>query len=242
MLRTTWKTIAFAIIAGFSVTLTTAAGLADDSAVIRIRDSAASSTAAQPAAMNRLPASAGQATSTFSNQPAAVTADAVPADSPQIVLVGGPPTQEYYHDGTVYHTDDYPTDCRVYGDCPKRRWWFRNWLKEIQPPRYGQSPRMKDKLLAPVQCVFGYLIPTGCCGEGCPPFGTYTRVYAYDPYYTNNSDTQLYGAAGYGMPIAVPLAPVVGHQYNHSWGLPASRLTPVSNVAGAATGQLEARY
>ena len=56
-------------------------------------------------------------------------------------------------------------------------------------------------------------------------------VYAVDPNYFDGRDGQLYSAEGYGVPMAVPLAPNVGHTYNYSWGLPASRLTPISNVA-----------
>jgi hypothetical protein len=81
------------------------------------------------------------------------------------------------------------------------------------------------------KCKFGCLFPTGCGGAGCPPFGKYARVYPQDPNYFDQRDGQVYGAAGYGMPIAVPLAPVVGHQYNYSWGTPSSRLTPVSRIA-----------
>jgi hypothetical protein len=81
------------------------------------------------------------------------------------------------------------------------------------------------------KCKFGCLIPTGCGGAGCPPFGKYARVYPQDPSYFDQRDGQIYGAAGYGVPVAVPLAPVVGHTYNYSWGTPASRLTPVSRLA-----------
>lgn len=81
------------------------------------------------------------------------------------------------------------------------------------------------------RCKFGYFIPTGCGGAGCPPLGKYARVYPQDPGYFDQRDGQAWGAAGYGVPIAVPLAPVVGHQYNYSWGIPSSRLTPVSRIA-----------
>ncbi len=89
----------------------------------------------------------------------------------------------------------------------------------------------RDAMLEYFKCKFGYFIPTGCGGAGCPPFGKYARVYPQDPSYFDQRDGQAWGAAGYGVPIAVPLAPVVGHQYNYSWGTPASRLTPVSRIA-----------
>lgn len=80
-------------------------------------------------------------------------------------------------------------------------------------------------------CKFGYFVPTGCGGAGCPPVGHYSRVYAQTPLYHDGRDGELYAAQGYGVPMAVPLAPVVGHTYNYGWGVPSSRLTPVSHVA-----------
>lgn len=80
-------------------------------------------------------------------------------------------------------------------------------------------------------CKFGFLTPTGNGGAGSPFHGKYSRVYPQDVYYFDQRDSQLYAAQGYGVPMAVPLAPTVGHAYNYSWGVPASRLTPISNVA-----------
>jgi len=86
-------------------------------------------------------------------------------------------------------------------------------------------------MLAYFRCKFGYFIPTGNGGAGTPPIGHYSRVYPADPSYFDQRDGQLWGAQGYGTAVAVPLAPVVAHQYNYSWGTPASRLTPVSRIA-----------
>ena len=80
-------------------------------------------------------------------------------------------------------------------------------------------------------CKFGYFIPTGAGGVGVPPFGKYARVYPQDPYYFDQRDGQVWGAQGYGLPMAVPLAPTVGHAYNYSWGTPSARLTPISRPA-----------
>jgi hypothetical protein len=88
-----------------------------------------------------------------------------------------------------------------------------------------------DGFLDYFKCKFGYFFPTGCGGAGCPPIGKYARVYPQNPNYFDQRDGQIWAAQGYGVPIAVPLAPVVGHQYNYSWGTPASRLTPISRVA-----------
>ena len=80
-------------------------------------------------------------------------------------------------------------------------------------------------------CKFGYFIPTGGCGKGLPPFGHYSMVYAVDPQYSDPRDAQVYASQKYGVPVSVPLPPNVHHQYNYSWGVPGSRLTPVSNYA-----------
>lgn len=82
-----------------------------------------------------------------------------------------------------------------------------------------------------LRCKFGYFIPTGGGGKGVPWAGCYSRVYPVDPYYRDARDGQAWAAQGYGIPMAVPLAPVVGHAYDYSWGVPSSRLTPISNPA-----------
>lgn len=77
----------------------------------------------------------------------------------------------------------------------------------------------------------GYFIPRGGAdGRGLPPTGHYHRVYAVDPHHFDQRDGNVYAAQGYGVPIAVPLAPTVHHTYNYSWGIPSSRLTPVGNI------------
>ena len=81
------------------------------------------------------------------------------------------------------------------------------------------------------RCKFGYFIPTGAGGAGAPFCGKYSRVYPQDPHYFDQRDGQAWGAQGYGLPMAVPLAPVVGHTYNYGWGSPSSRLTPISRPA-----------
>lgn len=87
-----------------------------------------------------------------------------------------------------------------------------------------------------MRCKFGYFYPTGNGGTGIPLFGHYARVYPENVNYFDGRDGQVYGAEGYGTPIGVPLAPVVGHTYNYGWGVPSSRLTPVSRPTAPYSG------
>lgn len=86
-------------------------------------------------------------------------------------------------------------------------------------------------------CKFGYFLPSGCCGKGCPPIGHYSMVYPVNPAHFDQRDGQVYAAQGYGGPVSVPLAPVVGHTYNYGWGIPSSRLTPVSHPVSPGQAQ-----
>lgn len=86
-----------------------------------------------------------------------------------------------------------------------------------------------QKKCAWARLKFGYFIPTGNCGSGTPPFGHYSMVYPVNPQHFDARDGQVYAAQGYGGPVSVPLAPVVNHTYNYGWGIPSSRLTPVSH-------------
>ncbi len=86
----------------------------------------------------------------------------------------------------------------------------------------NKNARLADRL-------FGWMIPSGCCGRGCPPVGKYHMTYADQPGYMDPRDGQMYAAQGYGMPMTVPLAPNVNHQYNYSATLPASRVTQIGN-------------
>jgi len=101
----------------------------------------------------------------------------------------------------------------------------------------GYGPSIYDNdcqgnaMLDYFRCKFGYFIPTGGGGRGVPWTGHYARVYPVNPHYSDPRDGQAYAAQGYGIPVSVPLAPVVGHTYDYSWGIPSSRLTPVSHPA-----------
>lgn len=79
-----------------------------------------------------------------------------------------------------------------------------------------------------LHCKLGYFCPQGCCGAGCPILDAYHLAYAVNPEYFDERDGRVYAAQGYGVPMAVPLAPTVNHTYNFGWGIPSSRLTPIS--------------
>lgn len=147
------------------------------------------------------------------SKPAAVT---VRAQSDMVIPAGG--QSEVIMSGT-----DCPNGDCDFGDGFGRRHYKYSWPYRNHDSGYSMVQYFR--------CKFGYFIPTGNGGAGAPLLGTYSRVYPQDPSYFDQRDGQLWAAQGYGVPVAVPLAPVVGHQYNYSWGTPSSRLTPVSRLA-----------
>jgi hypothetical protein len=80
-----------------------------------------------------------------------------------------------------------------------------------------------------LRCKLGYFLHDGAGGVGVMPVGYYSIVYPNNPGYFDGRDGQVYAAHGYGGPISVPLAPVVRQTYNYGWGIPSSRLTPISH-------------
>lgn len=105
------------------------------------------------------------------------------------------------------------------GSCGGRKWPCR-WWRGQQLNYHTRNQRLANHL-------FGWMIPSGCSGQGCPPVGCYNITYADEPSYTDPRDQQLYGAQGSGVPNTVPLAPNVRYAYNYSWGTPSSRLTQI---------------
>lgn len=131
-------------------------------------------------------------------------------------------------------------DCRGRGGC--RRHFGRRcrhgdgWNCEMDgyasgPCHGGCRNNCNGALCEYLKCKFGYFIPTGGGGQGVPWVGHYSRVYPVSPYYADGRDGQAWAAQGYGVPISVPLAPVVGHTYEYGWGVPSSRLVPISRPA-----------
>ncbi len=94
---------------------------------------------------------------------------------------------------------------------------------------HGNSMSFRNKNARLSNKLFGWMIPSGCCGQGCPPIGKYHMTYADQPGYMDPRDGQIYAAQGYNMPMSVPLAPNVNHAYNYSSGIPASRVTTIGN-------------
>ena len=79
-------------------------------------------------------------------------------------------------------------------------------------------------------------------GYGCRFLDShcYSMAYPINPWYYDPRDTRVYAAAGFGAPMTVPIAPTVQTQVNYGWGIPASRITPISRVApqpGALMGE-----
>ncbi len=87
------------------------------------------------------------------------------------------------------------------------------------------------------RCKFGYFIPSGNCGHGTPPLGFYSMVYPVNPEHFDGRDGQVYAAQGYAGPVAIPIAPNVNHTYNYGWGMPSSRLTPISHPVSPSQAQ-----
>ena len=109
--------------------------------------------------------------------------------------------------------------------------WAKRWWRGQCLNYHGRNQRLANHL-------FGWMVPSGCCGQGCPPCGKYQVTYADDPGYADHRDNGMaYGAQGYGVPLSVPLAPTVRQAYNYSWGTPSSRITPM----GSYTPQTSAR-
>ena len=104
-----------------------------------------------------------------------------------------------------------------------KRWW-----RGQQSNYLTRNQRLSD-------IMFGWLVPSGYCGQGTPPFGKYQITYADQPCDGHPQDAMAYGAQGYGVPVTVPLPPNVRHAYNYSWGLPASRLTPIGHCSPGTT-------
>ena len=116
-------------------------------------------------------------------------------------------------------------ECDTYGGGAIQAWWTNEMFKYRCRRRYRNAvldAHLKNKL--------NYFVPSGGDGRGVPLYGTYTRVYAVQPDYFDPRDAQVYASPHTGVPTVIPVAPGVRHQYNYSWGIPSSRITPLYNV------------
>ena len=155
-----------------------------------------------------------------------------------VVVSGGPPgvarLRDKWRDSFRSCRDragETCDSCRGRGNC------CRPHCSDYDCSICGQMQMLHDQnrhncniLCAHLRGKLAYFTPMGNGGEGVPKFGQYHLVYAADPNYFDPRDGQVYAAEGWGVPMSVPLAPNVRHTMNYSSGMPASRLTPISNV------------
>lgn len=146
----------------------------------------------------------------------------------------------------LHHSVSCPDHGGVYdGDCPKCRYFagFGNgeWTLDGHGNPVWCGPNggsIGDKICGGFH-NFGEKFCKGLSkfdkcfakkGNGTPTplLGHYRIVYPVNPWYFDGRDGQAYAAEGYGGPVSVPLAPIVRQQYNYGWGVPSSRITPIS--------------
>lgn len=121
--------------------------------------------------------------------------------------------------------------CRARGSKCDRCRQSQSWCCQQSDMFFARNRQQSDIIGAHIRGKLAFLTPMGNGGAGAPPFGCYQLVYPVAPDYAHPNDMQQqYGAQGYGVPMSVPLAPNVRHTMNYSAGMPASRLTPISNV------------
>lgn len=150
----------------------------------------------------------------------------------EVVYTQNCPPEGMYFDFDPDYACDYKSafDQWLTGQCYTHRARQRHASRTLQDNLHADC---REKA-AWARCKFGYFIPTGNCGKGTPPFGHYSMVYPVNPQHFDARDGQVYAAQGYAGPVSVPLAPVVNHTYNYGWGVPSSRLTPVSHPVSPA--------
>ena len=124
------------------------------------------------------------------------------------------------------------------GDCQRRGCGNPN-CKECREGRCRQPGGICDGWL---RRKLAYFHCTGSCGQGTPLVGKYHMIYPVDPGYFDARDGQVYSSQVFNTPVSVPLAPVVHHTYNYGWGVPSSRLTPVSHPTPYAPAPLPVPY
>ena len=193
----------------------------------------------------------GNSGSHFETKPAATVAQAapIPKTKPAATIIQAVTTEDHSEGFAVVQndpvldrrseptvgqaaTEDYfQADCRqrFSRHCPSMR-EQRCHSMRCQPGLCNHN-QTGQAMCCYLRSKFGYFIPSGAGGAGVPLVGKYSRVYPQDPHYFDQRDGEIWAAQGYGAPMAVPLAPVVGHSFNYGVGIPSSRLTPISHPA-----------
>jgi hypothetical protein len=109
------------------------------------------------------------------------------------------------------------SECDDEHPCEETAWCF-----------LGHTHGCIGRLIDEIHAKFNYFCPSGAGGQGVPWFDCYHMVYAVNPEYFDPRDGRVYAAQDTGVPMAVPLAPNVNYTYNYGWGIPSSRITPIS--------------
>ncbi|MCX7394043.1 MAG: hypothetical protein NTW75_07930 [Planctomycetales bacterium] len=191
---------------------------------------------AAPIPKTKPAATVAQAAPIPKTKPAATIIQAVTTEdhSEGFAVVQNDPVLDRRSETTVGQaaTEDYfQADCRqrFSRHCPSMR-EQRCHSMRCQPGLCNHN-QTGQAMCCYLRSKFGYFIPSGAGGAGVPLVGKYSRVYPQDPHYFDQRDGEIWAAQGYGAPMAVPLAPVVGHSFNYGVGIPSSRLTPISHPA-----------
>lgn len=112
----------------------------------------------------------------------------------------------------------YVSFTRTGSSCP--------WFPRLQEWQCGGAERRAD-FGRRFRCSMSFLKPLTYWD-----IGAQTDIIAVNPGYAHPSDMQgPYAAQGYGGPVTVPLAPNVRSSYNYGWGIPSSRITPITYPA-----------
>jgi hypothetical protein len=102
--------------------------------------------------------------------------------------------------------------------------WFGNWSS-----CHNNGAACRAEFGQRFRCSMSFLKPLTYWDAGAQ-----CDVIAVNPGYVHPSDLNNpgYAAQGFGGPVTVPLAPNVRSQYNYGWGIPSSRLTPITYPTG----------
>lgn len=130
--------------------------------------------------------------------------------------------------GTVFAIATWPV-CAAYNSSFCTKWRAHCFHKASEAIGVEDECEDEDGKRNPARC--GYFHPYG----KAPHHGQYHMTYAVNPSYFDSRDDDVYAAQGYGVPMAVPLAPNVRYSYNYSWGIPSSRITPIYRTLPYAT-------